>query len=74
MFFSRFFRLSIGDSTALFTDLSPPPEGGGEVVFGDGFVYPSQHLFESLLGLCETCHPLLHFRNVKEVHLHKIGE
>ena len=71
MGFQDFFRLSISGSTALLPDLSPPPEGGGDVVFGDGFGDPSHHLVETLLGQFEACQLLFHFRNVKEVHLGK---
>ena len=62
----RFFRLSFGDSMALFRELQPPPEGDGDVVFGDGFADPTPLPFEALLAQFKAFQLLLHFRLVKE--------
>jgi hypothetical protein len=50
-----FFYISIADSNASFAPLLPPPECGGEVLFGDGSYYPIPGLLEGLLGYRDAC-------------------
>jgi hypothetical protein len=55
LYLRLFFNISTADSNAFFATLLPPPERGGEVLFGDGFYYPIPGLLEGLLGFRDAC-------------------
>jgi hypothetical protein len=45
----------------LFAALVLPPEGGGEIFFGDGVRYPFRHALEALLGQVKVSQLFFHF-------------
>jgi hypothetical protein len=52
--------------------LEPPPESGGELVFGNGPHDPFPSALEALLGQVEASQLLLHLSEQEEVRWHKV--
>ena len=59
MYLYGIFRLNIADQNALFKGLLPPPEVGGELIFDDKMLDPTQGLLHHLLGQPEGIQQIL---------------
>ena len=55
------------NTNTLFAALVSSPEGGGEVVIGDGSRYPYQSTLEALLGQVEAYQHFFHIPEQEEV-------
>ncbi len=55
------------DPNALFAALVPLPEGGGELVFGDGVRYPFLHALEAPLGHVKASQLFFHFPGQEKI-------
>ncbi len=66
-YFLGLFHMSTADTNTFFASLEPPPEGGGEVLFGDGPDDPFPGVLEGLLGQGHASQLHLDLREEEEV-------
>jgi hypothetical protein len=61
-----YFSIFLADPNTQFASLKLSPEGGGELLFGNGAHHPFPGVLEALLGKVEVSQPL-HLLKLEEV-------